>query len=523
MAGFWRAHAGPDHDLADLLDELPRRSLPECLADAANQHPNRPALTIAGETMTFGELAVAAARVAGWLRGQIEGPAQRVMLAAPTSMSHVLAYLGSLQAQMTVVPVDVGVGREELLALLDDASPIATYTDGHAAEVLASIDHRPAIELNITAAMESPPFAATRPVAPMMLAHTSGTTGRPKGALLSHGNVLSSIRSAMAAWRWSAEDVLVHCLPLSHQHGLSGIHTAILGGSRTVVLPTFEPRELTSALETEEATVLFGVPAMYARLDAWDGISGADLSSLRLAVSGSAPLSTDLAENVERWLRMPLLERYGSTEGGLNLSALYDGGRKPGCVGVPLPGVEVKAITASGDDVEAGAEGELVVRGPQVFGGYWRRPEEDAAAFLGDGWFRTGDLASFDGAEWRITGRLKELIISGGLNLHPAEVERVLEKHEAVGRAAVAGVASVRWGEEVVGFVVPATASTPIERDLVEFCRARLAAFKCPKRVIVVSELPTNSLGKVQRQKLADLAASTAARPTHEETDGPEA
>ncbi|MBS1886128.1 MAG: AMP-binding protein [Actinobacteria bacterium] len=518
---LWQVHAGPGVDLPRLLDGLPRGSLPEALRDGAERHPDLPALTVACETLTFGELAGATAKVAGWLRGRIDSPGRRLLIAAPTSTRQVLAYLGALQAQMTVVPVDAGIGREELETILMDAEPTVTFTEGPAAEILASIDHRPELALSIDEALLAPPLAAAPPVAPMMLAYTSGSTGRPKGVLLSHGNVLSSIRAAMAAWRWSPDDVLVHCLPLSHQHGLSGVHAAILAGSHTVVLPAFDPDKLGAAIEAERATVLFGVPAIYARLDAWEGASETDFSSLRLAVSGSAPLSPELAASVEGRLGISLLERYGSTEAGLDLSAVYDGERPPGCVGLPLPGVEAKVVGTDGEDLSHGTEGELVVRGPQVFGGYWRRPEEDAAAFLGDGWFRTGDLAEFDGAEWRITGRLKELIITGGLNVHPVEVERVLERHDGLARVAVAGVPSERWGEEVVAFVIPAASTAPAESELLQYCRARLAAFKCPKRVIVVSELPVNSLGKVQRRKLGKLAvADGGAAQSTRESDG---
>jgi malonyl-CoA/methylmalonyl-CoA synthetase len=330
-----------------------------------------------------------------------------------------------------------------------------------------------------------------------MLAYTSGTTGAPKGVPLTHANVLASTRGVEKAWRWTADDVLVHALPLSHQHGLSGVHLSVLTGSRAVILGRFEPAALCAAIAEHRATVLFAVPAMYERLDAWDGIGDADLSSLRVAICGSAPLSDALAARIERRLGRLPLERYGSTEAGLNVSNAYDGPRRAGRVGWALPGIELRL---DGDD------GEILVRGPQVFEGYWRRPEATAEALTEDGWFRTGDLGRLDPEDGslEITGRSKELIISGGLNVYPREVEAALEDHPAVAAVAVAGVPSERWGEEVVAFVVPAG---DIDADgLIAHCRERLSAYKCPKRVVALDELPVNRMGKVRRDALAAMA-----------------
>jgi len=243
--------------------------------------------------------------------------------------------------------------------------------------------------------------------------------------------------------------------------------------------------------------VLFAVPAMYERLDAWDGIGDADLSSLRLAVCGSAPLSAALAERVERRLGQTPLERYGSTEAGLDVSNAYDGPRRPGRVGWALPGIELRLD---------GDQDEILVRGPQVFDGYWRRPDATEEALTADGWFRTGDLGAIDPEDGslEITGRSKELIISGGLNVYPREVEAVLEAHPAVADVAVAGVPSEKWGEEVVAFVVPAG---DLDADaLIAHARERLSAYKCPKRVVTLDELPVNRMGKVRRDALAGMA-----------------
>jgi malonyl-CoA/methylmalonyl-CoA synthetase len=291
--------------------------------------------------------------------------------------------------------------------------------------------------------------------------------------------------------------VLVHALPLSHQHGLSGVHLSLLCGSRAVIFSRFDPAALTGAIVEHRATVLFAVPAMYERLHGWDGIRDADLSSLRLAVSGSAPLPAALAERVADRLGQLPLERYGSTEAGLDVSNAYDGPRRPGRVGWALPGIELRLD---------GEDGEILVRGPQVFDGYWNRPDATAEALTEDGWFRTGDLGRLDDEDGslEITGRSKELIISGGLNVYPREVEAALEDHPAVAQVAVAGVPSERWGEEVVAFVV---AAGDLDGDaLIAHCRERLSSYKCPKRVVALDELPVNRMGKVRRDALAEMA-----------------
>ena len=333
------------------------------------------------------------------------------------------------------------------------------------------------------------------------LAFTSGTTGPAKATPLSHSNVIASVRAVMAAWRWSSDDILVHALPLQHAHGLTAVHLTLLSGSRSVVLPRFDPDELCRTIDDEQATVMFGVPAVYDRLLGWGGLPEADLSSLRLATSGSAPLSPRVSDEVAAVLGHRPLERYGLTEAGFLLSNRYDDERLPGSVGYELPGVEIRIVDTAGVDVDDGEEGEIVARGPQVFSGYIDVDQADT--FRPGAWFRTGDLGvrSVETGAVAITGRLKELIITGGMNVHPHEIELVLEGHSGVVAAAVVGRPSRRWGEEVVAFVVP-------ERDLdidelAEAVRADLAPYKRPKSYVVVDDLPRNHMGKVLRAELA--------------------
>lgn len=341
------------------------------------------------------------------------------------------------------------------------------------------------------------------------LLYTSGTTGRPKAVPLSERNLVSSIRAAMLAWRWDAGDVLIHALPLFHQHGLGGLHATLLSGSRAVIHSRFEPQALCEALAAARATVLFGVPSIYSRLADWEGFAGAELRSLRLLVSGSAALSPLLAERIGELAGQVPLERYGTTESGLDVSNPYDGPRLAGSVGLPLPGLELAIADQAGEPLAAGRDGEILLRGPQVFAGYRDDPSATAEAFHPGGWFRTGDVGRVDPHDGylRITGRLKELIITGGMNVYPREVEFALEGHPGVASAAVVGIPSERWGEEVVAAIVPASRSDqpPAAEELVEFARMRLAAFKCPKRVLIVDQLPVNALGKVLAAQVREL------------------
>jgi malonyl-CoA/methylmalonyl-CoA synthetase len=494
----WRRHLGEDADPDALRAELASGTMAAAFAAVAAERRDAPALDIDGTALTHGELDDRAARVGGFLRGRGVGAGDRVLLCAPTSMALVVAYLGILRVGATAMPCDAALTAAELAHLLEDGAPAAAFVAPDVRERLAEAGEvKTVVAMDELDTLDGDPVDPDPDPGPAMLAYTSGTTGDPKGVPLTHANVLASTRGVVKGWRWSADDVLVHALPLSHQHGLSGVHLSLLCGSRAVVFSRFDPARVCAAIRDRKATVLFAVPAMYERLDCWDGIGDADFSSLRLAVSGSAPLSPALAERVEGWLGQLPLERYGSTEAGLDVSNAYDGPRRPGRVGWALPGIEVRL---DGDD------GEILVRGPQVFEGYWQRPDATAEALTDGGWFRTGDLGRLDDDDGslEITGRSKELIISGGLNVYPREVEAALEDHPAVGQVAVAGVPSERWGEEVVAFVVPAG---DFDGDaLIAHCRERLSAYKCPKRVVALDELPVNRMGKVQRDALAGMA-----------------
>ncbi len=503
----WAQHLGhPPAD--DLRQRLAAGSLAGAAHETALAAPACPAIDVDGEGLTHGELDERAGRMAGWLADRGVGAGDVVLLSSPSSLAFVFAYLGVLRAGATALLANPAYTEAELEALVTDSGARVALACGSGLDHLAALATR-APRLRTVASLDGLRDALTSapalepvarsPGAPAILAYTSGTTGGPKAVPLSEANLLASIRGVMLAWRWAPDDVLVHALPLFHQHGLGGLHAALLSGSETVVRSRFDPAALCEAITARRASVLFAVPSIYQRLMDWEGIERADLTSLRLLVSGSAPLSPALAERVASLAGQPPLERYGLTESGLDVSNPYDGTRRVGLVGLPLPGVELEIASEQGEVVPAGANGEIVLRGPQVFDGYRRDASAAATAFHPGGWFRTGDIGRIDPADGyvQITGRLRELIISGGMNVYPREVELALEEHPGVSRVAVVGVASERWGEEVVAAVVVAGRGAPSEGALLDFVSRRLASFKRPKRILIIDALPVNSLGKV--------------------------
>jgi malonyl-CoA/methylmalonyl-CoA synthetase len=495
----WLAHLPPGVD-PDRLDLLAAGSLPAAWHRLATADPDRAALWAAGTGWrTRGELEAASARVAGRLGRAGLAAGDRVLVSAATSMDLVVAYLGALRMGLVVVPVNTAYREREVAHIVGDARPAAAVVDdperGDWARRAAGGDllvARPEVDLP---GGDPPPLDRGGPGDPALLCYTSGTTGAPKGAVLTHGNLLASAEALRLAWRWSPSDRLVLALPLFHIHGLGvGLHGTLLAGASAVLLARFEVDAVLDAARDHAATLFFGVPTMYTRL-AGSPRAG-ELARLRLCVSGSAPLPPAVFRRLAERAGQRVLERYGMTETIMNVSNPYDGERRPGTVGLPLPGVELR--------LAGGSEGEVLLRGPNVFGGYWANPAATAEAFDPGGWFRTGDLGSFDERGYlRIEGRSKELIITGGYNVHPREVEELLLEHPGVAEAAVVGVPSEEWGEQVAAFVVPADpAAPPAPEELLAYAAERLAGFKRPRVLRYLDALPRNALGKVLKQEL---------------------
>ncbi|HEY8547626.1 MAG TPA: acyl-CoA synthetase [Acidimicrobiales bacterium] len=458
----------------------------------------------AGTALTAVELEARSAGAAGRLAAVGIGPGDRVIVSAATSLDHVVAYVGLLRLGAVAVPVNDAYREPEVTHVATDGQVAGAITDdpakaGWISAVLPdAVVTTPSLD-GLPAAAPPGGLDTAGPDDPALLVYTSGTTGTPKGATLSHGNLLASAQAVALAWRWASDDRLVLALPLFHMHGLGvGLHGTLTVGATAVLQPRFDPDAVLAAVR-EGGTLFFGVPTMWHRLAAHP--RAGDLARLRLGVSGSAPLPPDLHAAIARLAGRPPLERYGMTETVMLVSNPYEGERRAGSVGFPLPGVEVR-LAASSTPASSGGEAaaEIEVRGPNVFAGYWRRPEATAAAFH-DGWFRTGDLGEVDPDGYlRIVGRAKELIISGGYNVYPREVEEVLRAHPDVVDAAVVGAPDPEWGERVTAFVV---GDAP-DGELTAWCAERLAPYKRPRRWERIDEVPRNALGKILRHVLVE-------------------
>jgi malonyl-CoA/methylmalonyl-CoA synthetase len=336
--------------------------------------------------------------------------------------------------------------------------------------------------------------------------YTSGTTGRSKGAMLTHGNLASNAEVLVSTWRFTEADVLLHALPIFHTHGLFvATNTILLGGGSMIFMRRFDLDAI--MVELPAATAMMGVPTFYSRLLSRPDFTRDLVADMRLFTSGSAPLSAEVHRAFSARTGHAILERYGMTETNMNTSNPYEGERRPGTVGFPLPGVELRiADPETGFPAPYGEVGVIEVRGPNVFKGYWRNPEKTAQEFPADGFFITGDLAMLDPDGYvKIVGRAKDLIISGGFNVYPAEVEAALDAIEGVAESAVIGVPHADLGEGVTGIVSPKPGADLREDAIRDQLTASLAKFKVPKRIVVLDELPRNAMGKIQKNVLREM------------------
>jgi malonyl-CoA/methylmalonyl-CoA synthetase len=443
--------------------------------------------TPAGVRVTYADADHRSAQLARVLASSGVRRGDRVAIQVEKSPEAVLLYLACLRCGAVLVPMNTAYSPDEVAYLLDDAEPTVFLDDGRLVELSSAADEQAQTFDDVEL---SPDDLAA-------ILYTSGTTGRPKGAMLSHGNLASNADVLCREWGFSADDVLLHALPIFHAHGLFvAINCVLASGSTMMFLSRFDVEQVLDALP--RCTVMMGVPTFYTRLLDDPRFERIDCSRMRLFISGSAPLLASTHELFRTRTGHAILERYGMTETVMLTSNPLDGERRPGTVGFPLPGTDLRIVDP--DDTGAGA---IEVRGPNVFAGYWRRPELATTEFTNDGWFRTGDIGCFDPDRYlSIVGRAKDLVISGGLNIYPKEVEDVLDTIDGVLESAVIGVPDADFGEAAVAVVVPKPGlalDTQIVRDT---ARQRLAAFKVPKRIEIVDSLPRNAMSKVEKAAL---------------------
>ncbi|MCL2715334.1 MAG: malonyl-CoA synthase [Alphaproteobacteria bacterium] len=490
-----------------------------CRLFARNCDPQRLAVeTDAGDHIRTADLIARSGQIANALVTAGVKPGDRVAVQVEKSPAALTLYLATLRAGAVYLPLNTAYTLNELDYFIRDAEPALVVCDSSrrdgvaplAASVgatVATLDADSSGSLTQQAAMAAPDFATVTRSGQDLAAilYTSGTTGRSKGAMLSHDNLSSNATTLVDIWHFTKDDVLIHALPLYHTHGLFvATNVTLLAGASLILLPKFDPERILSLMA--RATALMGVPTFYTRLLRLPALTRQSSAPMRLFISGSAPL---LADTHREWLERTghaVLERYGMTETSMNTSNPYDGERLAGSVGFPLPGVALRITDPeTGHELPIGQIGMIEVRGPNVFGGYWRMPEKTKAEFRDDGFFITGDLGRIDDRGYvHILGRGKDLVISGGFNVYPKEVESEIDAMPGVVESTVIGVPHADLGEGVTAVVVRESGAPLDEAQVLEGLQGRLAKFKMPKRVVMVSELPRNSMGKVQKNLLRD-------------------
>jgi len=472
-----------------------------------------------GGRWSYADLDRESARIAGALTARGAKPGERVAAQVDKSPHALFLYLACLRAGCIYLPLNTAYPERELDYFLADAEPAVVVCRPPAEAMLRGIAARrsDACLLTLDAAGRgslgdagadlAPEFetVARTPDDPAAILYTSGTTGRPKGAVLSHGNLAANAITLHQTWGFRPGDVLLHALPLFHTHGLFvACHCALLNASPMIMLPKFDLTMVKQALP--RATVMMGVPTFYTRLLADPGFGPEDCAAMRLFISGSAPLLEQTFSDFRERTGHTILERYGMTEAGMVTSNPLLGERKRGTVGPPLPGVTLRVVDESGRPLPAGKVGAIEYRGPNVFKGYWRRPEQTAEEFTADGYFRSGDLGCIDRDGYlSIVGRGKDLVISGGYNVYPKEVELVIDALAGVMESAVIGLPDPDFGERVTAVVVRRPGAPPIDADAIRTAiKPLLAGYKTPKEFHFVDRLPRNAMGKVQKKTLRE-------------------
>ncbi|MCF1472162.1 MULTISPECIES: malonate--CoA ligase [Rhizobium/Agrobacterium group] len=483
-------------------------------------------LTNGGRIWTYGDAIALSGQIASAIGKLGIQPGDRIAVQIEKSPEALILYLACLRAGAVYLPLNTAYTLAELDYFIGDAEPKLVVVSSSALEPIRKVAapygaHVETLNADgsgslIDLARIEPTDFANVARAPDDLAailYTSGTTGRSKGAMLTHDNLLSNALTLREFWRVTSDDRLIHALPIFHTHGLFvATNVTLLSGASMILLPKFDPDEVLSLMPN--ATLLMGVPTFYVRLLQSQKLDREITANIRLFISGSAPLLAETHVEFGKRTGKAILERYGMTETNMNTSNPYDGDRVPGTVGLPLPGVTVRITDpASGAILPTGETGSIEIKGPNVFKGYWRMPEKTAAEFTADGFFISGDLGKIDENGYvHIVGRGKDLVISGGYNIYPKEVESEIDQLEGVVESAVIGVPHPDFGEGVTAIVICKPGVSLDEKAILNALQDRLARYKQPKRIIFLEDLPRNTMGKVQknvlRQQYADLYAA---------------
>jgi len=494
----------------------------QTLNDVFVRHAERDCLRFSGGGWSYAELSRQVAGLAEVLCEQGVNPGDRVVAQVEKSPHTLALYLATLRIGGVYVPLNTAYTTAELDYFIEDAQPalfVGSQARGDVPSLTLEIQDDVASGTLID--QQQSVMAATREGAAQIadrqdgdlaaIVYTSGTTGRSKGAMLSHANLASNARHLSEAWGWQDDDVLLHALPIFHVHGLFiASHCALLNGTAMEFMSRFDAQRVSEVLP--RCTVMMGVPTFYTRLLALEHFPAQPLSNMRVFICGSAPLTEQVFKAWEARTQHRILERYGMSETIINTTNPLHGERVPATVGYALPGLELRIADDQGHELERGEVGAIEVRGPNVFSGYWRMPEKTAEEVRADGFFITGDLGvQAEDGRVSIVGRSKDLVISGGYNVYPKEIEKIIDDLPGVVESAVIGVPHSDFGEAVVAVVVPQDQALTLA-DVSVALEDRLARFKQPKHIVNVAELPRNTMGKVQKNRLreqfGDLFAS---------------
>jgi malonyl-CoA/methylmalonyl-CoA synthetase len=499
-------------------------SLKECFLNAFSTRGEKKAISFfrdgAVETdVTYLELDQDSNRMANTLRDLDVKKGDRVILFLQKSLIFVIAHLALQKIGAVSIPLNPGFKKSEMEYLVSDAEAKLVLTGSDQEAIINEIDprlakivihtQRPYQDLGFfRSASDDIMREEVEPDDPGLIIYTSGTTGKPKGAILTQRNLVHDAKNIIKTWEITESDVLCHALPLFHVHGLCfALHTALLAGSHVLMLDQFSPQYVIEILTKKEgeyvATVFMAVPPMYGKMMDYIGEKDLDFKHMRLWTSGSAPLLVKDFEKITKIFGKEPVEREGMSETGMNFSNPVRGVRKPGSIGLPLPGLEVKIVDIETfADVVPGQEGEIWLKGPAVTPGYLNKPEETARAFE-KGWFRTGDLGKVDeDGYYYLTDRYKHIIISGGENISPKEVEAVINKLDDVIESSVVGIPDEKWGEKVVAAVVKRVGSEIKADGIQAYCKEHLHNWKCPKEIVFLEALPKNTMGKVLKEEV---------------------